>query len=159
MTKELYLWCGVMYLIGQLFHFFVIKIPTVKKRTIAANKHFSFKEYMAEDWYIHIGNMLFGVACVIGVDQFLSWKPDVLNVIKWLFFFVGISGSSIGLALFSAYEKTVLRIIDVKTNVADSILPVSSDQAAAIGKASKNAETQVEAVSQITDQNIKNSQL
>lgn len=152
MTTSLYWQCAGMYFIGQILHFLVVKLPSVRNTAQAANKPFSLGEYFRYDWNMHIANFAFGLALLLGADQVIQVKPAILNIIKWLFIFMGIGGSSIALGLYSAYKNHVLRIIDVKTNVSDSIAPISNDQAAAIGKATKNAETQVEAVAQITEQ-------
>ncbi|MHA4844405.1 hypothetical protein ACX0G7_09585 [Flavitalea antarctica] len=120
MTLFLYCQCVLMYVIGQALHLFVLKIPSVKKRDAAANIKFSFKEYWKEEWNIIVGNQIFGLALIVGLNELLHWKPEILNAVKWFFAAVGAIGSATIMAKFSTYEKKVLSIVDVKTNIADA---------------------------------------
>lgn len=121
MTQSLYLQCVAMYILGQALHLFVIKIPSVKKRDRAANLEFSFKEYWKQEWNIIIGNQVLGAVVIIGLDQLVAWKPFILDYVKWFFVAVGAVGSTVIMSKFSTYEKKVLNIVDVKTNVADEV--------------------------------------
>lgn len=117
MTLSLYLQCGAMYIIGQLLHLFVFKIPAAKKRATAGNIEFSFKQYWNSDWHLIIGNQLLGLALMIGFDQIAHFRPAVIDYNKWFFIAVGYMGSSAILTKFSQYEKAVQSVIDVKTNL------------------------------------------
>lgn len=117
MTLSLYLQCGLMYIIGQALHLFVFKIPAAKARAANGNIEFSFKQYWNSDWHLIIANQLMGVMVLIGLDQLIHFRPDIMNYIKWFFAAVGYMGSSAILSKFSQYEKAIQGVIDIKTNL------------------------------------------
>lgn len=122
MTLSLYLQCGAMYIIGQLLHLFVFKIPASKKRAAAGNVKFSFKEYWESDWHLIIGNQLLGIMILIGLDQLAHFRPAIMEYVKWFFAAVGYMGSSAILSKFSQYEKALQSVIDIKTNNLNEVL-------------------------------------
>jgi hypothetical protein len=121
MTTSLYIQCVAMFILGQAAHLFLIKIPAVKARCRAANKPFTWKEWWNCDWNVVIGTQIIGALFIIGLDQFLNWKPQVLDYIKWFFAFVGASGSAIAMAKWSQYEKGLTALLDIKSNVSDAV--------------------------------------
>jgi hypothetical protein len=58
------------------------------------------------------------------VDQLISWKPYILNIVKWFFGFVGVSGSTLIMSKYGQFEKKIMNVIDVKTNIADDVIGV-----------------------------------
>lgn len=122
MTLSLYMQSVAMFILGQLLQLFWLKIPSLKKRAKAANYKFSASEYWKEDWYLIIGTQVAGAMAIIGLDQIVHWKPDVLEYVKWFFGGFGAFGSSVVLSKLSSYEKTLSGIIDVKTNISDSVM-------------------------------------
>lgn len=118
---NIYLQYGVMYFIGMLVHLLAVKIPSVKKRDEAANIKFSFREYVKQEWPVLVANVFLGAGLIIGFDEIANWKPEVMSFAKWLFAALGAVGSSTIMAKFSSYEKKVLSIIDVKTNIGDAV--------------------------------------
>lgn len=109
-------------LLGVLFHLFVVKLPSARRKSKAANIPFSPAAYIKEEWDIIVGNLICVSMLIIGIDELAKWKPSIINAVKWLFFFVGISGSSVFMYAFSRVDKTFKKIIDIKTNVADGLI-------------------------------------
>jgi hypothetical protein len=124
MTLSLYLQCIAMYVLGQAVHLFLLKIPNIQKRATAANYEFTFKAYWKSDWYIVAGTLALGIMLTIGVDQLISWKPAILNIVKWFFGFVGVSGSTLVMSKYGQFEKRIMNVIDVKTNIADEAIGI-----------------------------------
>lgn len=123
-TTLLILQCIAMFILGQLLQLFWLKIPSLKKRSKAANYHFSLSDYWKEDWYLIIGTQILGALVVIGLNELVQWKPMILDYIKWFFAFIGAFASSVILSKLSAYEKKLTEVIDVKTNLSDAANPV-----------------------------------
>jgi hypothetical protein len=145
MTTSLYWQCVLGYMLGMLFHLFAVKIPSARRSSLAANKAFHVKEYLLYDWPAIVSNILAGAIGVYLVDDLIKWKPSALNTLRVLMACFGFVGSSLLIALFGAYSKYVLRVIDVKTNISDSVIPITSNEANEIGKQTSNPETQVAA--------------
>lgn len=108
-----------MFLGGQILHLLVVKIPSLRKRARQANKKFSIKDWLTEDWNLIIALNVLGSMFLIGLDEVLAWKPEIQNVVKWFFAAVGAFGNSIVLQKFSKYEHTLGSIFDIKSNISD----------------------------------------
>lgn len=121
MSTKMYLFCVVMFILGQAAHLFLIKIPAVKARSRAANKTFIFKEWWACDWNIIIGTQVIGALLIFGLDQIIYWKPGVLDYVKWFFAGMGAFGSTIAMAKGSQFEKQLTGLMDIKSNIADTV--------------------------------------
>lgn len=113
----------VMGILGILFQIFAIKIPTLKSKYTAANRAFTFKEYISDDWYTILASFISVAILVFGLDEVLGLRPELEKYIKWLFVFVGFTGSSVIQAIMSVANKKIMAIIDVKTNIADGVQP------------------------------------
>lgn len=121
MPVSIYFQCLVAGVLGILFHIFVLKLPALKKRAVAANVEFSPKNFFKEEW-ISVGSSVITVAIALLVmDELLNFKPSIYNALKGLFVFVGFTGSSILQHALGKTEKAVLNVIDRKTNIADGI--------------------------------------
>jgi hypothetical protein len=120
-TTFLLFQCILMFICGQVVHLLLVKMPAIKKRARSVNKKFYFKEWWNEDWNIIIGTQFIGAMFIIGLDQFLNWKPDVLEYIKWFFAAVGAFGSTVAMSRFSHYEKMITGLTDIKSNIADAM--------------------------------------
>lgn len=134
----MYWFCVAMFVLGQLAHLFLVKIPSVKIRCRAANKTFIFKEWWACDWNIIIGTQVIGALVILGLDELISWKPDVLDYVKWFFAGVGAFGSTIAMAKASQFEKGLTGLIDIKSNVSDSVTGGTNTVKDTILKADQN---------------------
>lgn len=110
-----------MFVLGQAAHLFLIKIPAIKTRCRAANKAFVFREWWACDWNLIIGTQVIGALLILGLDQLIYWKPGVLDYVKWFFAGMGAFGSTIAMAKGSQFEKGLTTLLDVKSNIADSV--------------------------------------
>lgn len=117
--NQLYLQCFVAGLLGILFHVFVVKLPSVKARAKAANVEFSIKSYFQDDWVALGAALITVLIAVFALDELLGYRPNVLKYIKYLFFFVGFTGSSLLIALLGKTTKAINDIVDVKTDIAD----------------------------------------
>lgn len=114
--------------LGVLFQICVIKIPRLKKTSLIANRPFSFKQYLSDDWPAIAGSFLaVGILCFC-LDEVLDIKPELAKIVKWLFVFVGFTGSSIIQTILSVTNKKIMRIIDVKTDISDSVAPDVTDE-------------------------------
>jgi len=119
MTYQTYLFCVVMYILGQALQLFWVKIPALKKRCTVANVEFAISAWWKEDWNIVIGNMIFGAILIFALNEVVQWKPIVLDYVKWFFAFMGAFGSSVAMTKWGNFEKMLNTIVDKKTNIAD----------------------------------------
>jgi len=133
-SNWLILQCVLMFIFGQCVHLLLVKMPAIKKRVRAVNKKFLFKEWWNEDWNIIIGTQFIGAMFIIGLDQFLNWKPEVLEYTKWFFAAVGAFGSTIAMSKYSQYEKTVTALVDIKSNTFDTLAGPTESREDAIEK-------------------------
>jgi hypothetical protein len=117
--------CVVMLMLGQTMQIFVVKIPALQDRADKANYKFTMKEWWSYDWTNVVITTIIGAVCVIGLDELTQWTPSVLKVVKWFFFFVGAFGTSLALSRWSAFEKKLGHIIDLKTNISDGLVNAS----------------------------------
>jgi hypothetical protein len=76
-------------------------------------------EWWKCDWNIIIATQIIGVMIIIGLDQLLHWKPDIMEYVKWFFGFMGAFGSTVAMSKFSQYEKGIVGLADIKSNIAD----------------------------------------
>lgn len=120
LTIWIYVQCIIMFILGQLISLFLIDIPETRKLSRIANHTFSWKEWWQKEWNVVIGVQLIGIVVFMGLDQLLHWKPQILDKVKWFFAIFGIVGSGIA-ARIGAYRRTILTVIDKKTNIADGI--------------------------------------
>lgn len=119
MNTELFLQCCGMGLLGLLLHV-LIKYRSLLNRAKAANSAIGFGVFIKNEIIGICISFVVLVMFVIGFDELANYKPVVLNGAKWLFSFVGYAGSSVLLSFFSKSEKALLKVIDKKTNIADS---------------------------------------
>jgi hypothetical protein len=143
MTIKLYWFCVMMFILGQAAHLFLIKIPAIKKRSLAANKPFVFKEWWACDWNIIIGTQVIGALLIVGLDQLIYWKPGVLEYVKWFFAGMGAFGSTIAMAKGSQFERQLTGLMDIKSNIADTVTGGTTTVKESIEKGSKATGTDV----------------
>lgn len=121
MTLSLYLQCVAMFVCGQLLQLFWLKIPSLKKRAKAANYKFSAADYWNEEWHLIIGTEVLGAMAIMGLNEIVHWKPEVLDYVKWFFGAIGAFGSSVMLSKLSSYEKKLTEVINVKTDTSDAV--------------------------------------
>lgn len=120
-TFEQYALCVAMFILGQAAHLFLIKIPSVKARCRAANKSFYFKEWWSCDWNIIIGTQVIGALVLLGLKELVTWRPGVIEYVRWFFAGIGAFGSTIAMAKGSQFEKSLTGLLSVKSNVSDAV--------------------------------------
>ena len=113
--------CIVMLILGQALHLFLLKVPSLKARARAAGKPFSWKEWWCEDWNIVVSTLIIGALVTVGLNELVTWKPEILDYVKWFYAAIGAFGSTVAQAKFSQYEKKLLAVIDIKSNVSDEV--------------------------------------
>ena len=118
---HIYLQYATMYLIGQALHLLLIKIPELRALSATNNYRFTFKGWWAQDWNIILGSSLFGPSLLIGLDELVGIKPGIEDVLKWMFWLVGVLGSLIAMR-FSKYSKTIMSYLDIKANISDALV-------------------------------------
>jgi hypothetical protein len=116
-----YVFCVVMFILGQAGHLFLLKIPSIRARCRAANKPFTFKEWWDCDWNVIIGTQIIGAMIIFGLKEICTWKPGVIEYVRWFFAAVGAFGSSVAMAKASQFEKSLTGLLDVKSNIADAV--------------------------------------
>lgn len=117
--SELYIETAIAGTLGILFHIFVIKIPGLRTRAKVANEKFSFKAYLLDDYPGIIASFLTLGIAILALDELIGYRPSLLKFIKYFYFFVGYTGSSILLAILSKTSKAINAIVDLKTDIAD----------------------------------------
>lgn len=109
--------------IGILIQIFVVKIPSLKNRSEAANHPFSVIDYFKKDWVTILGSFLGVLMFLVGWDQIVGLHDSLTKYSKWVFGFVGYTGSSMIQSAFGVTGKLIKQIVDVKTNIADGVVP------------------------------------
>jgi hypothetical protein len=120
MDKLLYLQCFVAGLLGVLCYMFFVKIPAFRKRSAAANKHFSPADYFKDDWLSIASSVLTVAVVVFCLNEFASFNDYILKYVRFFFVTVGYMGSSFLHSILSKTEKAITKTIDRKTDIADN---------------------------------------
>jgi hypothetical protein len=120
MTTALYLQCLLAATLGGMFQT-MMKLKSIRDKSRMANVQFSAKQFLADDWFIMVGNQIFIFICLLVIGEWA--KPDTvfMDKIKSLFVFIGWAGSDLALRLFSYADKRVNAAIDYKTTQIDTI--------------------------------------
>ena len=121
-------------MLGILLQIFAVKIPTLKQKYKVANRDFNFLDYLKDDWSTILASVVSVAILIVGLDELLDIKPGLDKYVKWMFVFVGFTGSSIIQAALSIANKKIMSIIDIKTNIADGVEPPVNDSNAAGAK-------------------------
>ena len=121
MTLSLYIQCVAMLILGQALQVFLIKVPDIKNKATLSNQKFIWKDWWAADWNLVIGTSILGALTIVGLDELIHWKEQILEYVKWFFAGIGFIGSTIVLAKYSKYAAYFNGVIDVKTNLADGL--------------------------------------
>lgn len=127
MTHQIYIQCVVASGIGIAFQI-VMKMISLQSRSRAANKKFSAAEYFRNDWLVIIATFITCAAFIFFLDELTSWQPFIKGWVKLMFVFVGYTGSSVLQLLLSRTAKKLEQIIDLKTNIADGIVPPVTEE-------------------------------
>lgn len=114
----IYLYAGVL---GILLHILAVKIPSIKAKSKVANLQFKLKDYLNDDWPAMLASLVSVGIMIVGLNELLQLRPELTRYVRWLFIFVGFTGSSIIQAGLSVANQKIMKIIDYKTNVADNL--------------------------------------
>jgi len=109
--------------LGILLHTFAVKLPSLNQKAIKANHPFSVAEWFKNDWWTIAASFAAVLILIVGLDEAIQLKPAIKDYIKWLFAFVGFTGSSLIQAVFSVMNRKLMAVIDIKTNLADGVVP------------------------------------
>lgn len=118
MTFALYVQCFLVALCGMLLQA-LLKIKSIQDKASNAKLQFKAKEYILEDWVSHSASLVTVIIVIFCVDEFAHFSAYVMQYIKFLFAFVGYTGSDIMSRLFSVVNKRINKAIDYKTTIAD----------------------------------------
>lgn len=143
MSTKLYLFCVAMYILGQALTLFWITVPSLKEKCRIANKEFSWKDWWKCDWNIVFGNMIFGLILILGLKELITWKPEILDFVKWLFALLGAFGTSIAQEKWGQFRKTLNNLLDMKANLSDAVTGGSNTVEETVSKG-KNAGVDIE---------------
>jgi len=119
-TGNVYLDLFIGGILGQLLHVLVLKLPAVKKRAENANMQFNALQYFKDDWLGLSASIISILICIFVFDEITGAYPSIVKYAKFFFIFVGYTGSSFLLGIFSRAEKKIQTVVDVKTNIADN---------------------------------------
>ncbi len=112
MDTKIYFWCAALGLLGIITQI-IIKVSGFQKQAAAANVTFSIKDYFKNDWAIQALNVITIIVSLVTIDELTNKYPQVLPFLKWFFFFVGYTGSSLLTALLSKTQKTLTTVVDL----------------------------------------------
>lgn len=137
LSTSLYIQSIFMFILGQVLYLLWIKVPSLKIKAASANKPFSYSDLWECDANVIIGLNVLGISLFIGLDQVLHYKPEAINYLKWLFWLVGAFGCTVGFKYFSRYEKTLISILDKKSNGFDAVMGSATTVKEVIEKAAE----------------------
>jgi len=121
MEFQIYLKCVIAGILGIIAHIVFLKLPAVKKRSLAANKPFSVAEYFKDDWLAILGSFLTVVICVYLLDEIIGYNPSFFRYVKYGFLFIGYTGSSVLIGILGKADPKILTKVDKATNELDDI--------------------------------------
>lgn len=105
----------------------ILKLIALRNRSAAANTPFRVADYFTDDWLTLLLSIVTVVIGVYVLDELIAYKPEVASYVKFFFIAVGYMGSSILHMILSVTEKKILKVIDVKTDIADDTVVNTTD--------------------------------
>jgi hypothetical protein len=120
MTKEQYINAVLACLLGIILQV-IYKITRMKNKAKISNTEFSIKEWLKDDSWVLVLNIISPFIIVWAIDEWLAFDNKIADKIKSIFVFVGFSGSQVIMGFLSVADKKFNKIIDDKTNVADHL--------------------------------------
>lgn len=93
----------------------LLKYKSLSDKATNANVSLSFGEYLKQDFIMLIASLVTIGIFVFMLDNIVNMYVKAINWVKFLFAFVGYTGSDIILRLFSAANKKLNNIIDAET--------------------------------------------
>ena len=101
----------------------LLKIKDLKTKYDVANINFVFAKYLRDDWPAIAGSFATVILAVLILPEIQAVKPEAMKFARIGFAFIGFTGSSVVQMFFSATSKKILAVIDLKTNIADGVVP------------------------------------
>jgi len=108
MTHELYTKCLI-----------ASKIISASKEYKASNIPFSIGRYIKDDKLVLISDLVFSLAAIYFVDEWMNLTPWFLEKAKTLFLFVGFTGSYFLNMMLSVSKQKFLKYVDQTSDVAE----------------------------------------
>jgi len=108
-----------IFIAGQVLHLFFWDFPNLRKSAKIGNVEFKPLDILKEDWYLWIGNILFG--CVIYI---ISGEIKMLDTVfgdrpMTFYLLLGAFGSFSIQSKWGRLQAKIDHVIDHKTNIAD----------------------------------------
>lgn len=115
---------------GMLIDIFFNRVPKLKDRCKAYNVPFSLKIYFKEDWlsFIQQGILMGAFLSVSAVIMRVFQVP--IDYMYFLCLIGGAYGTNILSKRYSAFGEKLLKIVDEKTNISDSIVTLVEQEQA-----------------------------
>jgi len=118
MTIVMYLWCFLAVELGQALQV-ALKMKSISDKAKLSSLEFSTNSYFKDDKWGLIAGLISNLAFLMFVDELVKIKPEIVDYLKFGFFFVGYTGSDIILRFMSVANKKINAGIDIKTTKAD----------------------------------------
>ena len=117
---QLYIECSVIGLIGLALQT-ALKIKSFQEKATASNIDFNLGMYFKYDWYTPVTSILTLLLLLFFLkDGVQNYSPVW---IKLSFGTAGYIGADIPSRLFSTVNKRLNNVIDIKTNISDTVQP------------------------------------
>lgn len=97
----------------------LIKMKSLEIKARKANLKFSVLEYIKEDWLSLSASIVTLIMCLFLIDEVFKFSDKIINYVKWIFAFVGYTGSDIMTRIFGVMNRQLNDAIDHKTTIAD----------------------------------------
>lgn len=110
-------WFGIGFC-GALLQV-LIKMKSLEIKSRKANLKFSPLAYLKEDFLSLSASILTLLMCLFLIDEVFKLNPKIVDYVKWLFAFIGYTGSDIMTRIFGVMNKQINNAIDDKTTIAD----------------------------------------
>jgi predicted tellurium resistance membrane protein TerC len=112
---DIHIQAGLIALLGMALQV-TLKIYSLKQKATNANIQLTVAEYFRQDWLMLLASVLTIGIFLFLVDDIIGLYSRAVNYVKFLFAFVGYTGSDIILRLFSVANKKINSLIDAQTD-------------------------------------------
>lgn len=118
MSLSMYVICFCIGVLGIVFHV-ILKIKSISDKAKLSHVEFNVKGFFKDDVWGILASFVAIIAELLFIDEVLHWNENIMNYIKFAFFFSGYVGSDILLRVMSFANKRVNAAIDYKTTKYD----------------------------------------
>ena len=116
---NIYTECFLIAMLGLVLQV-LLKYKSLHEKATKANIKMNLADYLKQDWLMLIASVITIGIFLFMLDDIVNFHVKAINWVKFLFCFVGYTGSDIMLRLFSAANKKLNNIIDAKTTESDA---------------------------------------